>query len=121
MVVGFLAARITWLTTFVFGLALGAIVMFFLRSIIISAAPTVLVGAAINYYWLATLIVACITATLSVFCVSSDGRKSLVILASSSLAGGYGLATAINGLINLYVGSGSARRAASRAIATSCE
>ena len=105
--VGFLTMKVEWLPTAMFGLALGFIGMSFLRSIIITVAPVVLEQWMIDYYWLLTAIVSLIVATSSCLCVTSDGRKSLVILATSSAVGAYGVTVAVSALVNLYVREGA--------------
>ena len=86
----------------IYGLAIGYVAMFFLRSIIISAAPAVLETAAIDYFWLAATLVAVLFAGVSLVCITDDGKKSVVIIIASSAAGAYGCSSSAIALNNLY-------------------
>lgn len=88
-------------TAAVYGGALGFVAMFLLREVIISAAPSVLAGFAIDYYWLASTIVTLLCGVISTMCVTSAGGKSIVLILASSVVGGYGVAQSIVGLTNL--------------------
>ena len=98
--VGVLLYKITWLSTVVFGLAIGGNGAFFMRSIITSFS-TARTNWLLDYYPLFIVIVAVLVASLSVLCITSDGRKSYMLMAGSALAGGYGLAVSLTALIDI--------------------
>jgi len=96
MVVMALISSIEWLTFFVFGAACGFVGMMALRSAILAGNPHLAASQAFDWYWVGLV-------TVSVVCgvVAVVLRKVVILIATVSL-GGYMVAAAVLGLMQLY-------------------
>jgi len=105
------ASLILWLTgrfpitsPLMFGMAAGAIGSFLVRQIVVASVPSVVKMWVFDYYWLMAAIVIVLCGLLAVFTIVNN--KSVLVLAVTTLVGGYGIATSISGLVNLYTLNG---------------